>query len=140
LRNVGLAQAQRLRVAPLAVRDQLAPRARRVDAARRRLERMARALDVLAPQLLERAAVERQQVLALELVVHPTLADRETAAHPAAEIAIQELLELDEPDPGARGGMLDALGFAGECAQQLAHQAVHERGPAGVPLRRDVAV
>ena len=36
--------------------------------------------------------------------------------------------------------MLDALGFAGECAQQLAHQAVHERGPAGVHLRRDVAV
>jgi hypothetical protein len=106
----------------------------------RRLERQAGLLDVLVPQRFECLAVERQQVLALELVVHPALADREGPAHAAAQVAVDELLVLDEADARARRRVLDAFGLAREVPDQLARQAVHERRAAGVHLGGDVAV
>jgi hypothetical protein len=96
LRLVGFAKSQGLGVALLGFGDLVAPRPHRIELGGLGLEELAGLLDVLAAQSFERRAVHAEQMLALELEVHPPLADREGAAHLGFEVAIDELLVLEE--------------------------------------------
>ena len=78
-------------------------------------------------QALERRAVQGQQVLAREPLVHRQLADPELRVRSRGDGPIQELLVAEEPEARARAGVLDPLRLAREAAQQRAHHLVHER-------------
>src|SRR5204862_7555089 len=102
-----LADAQRLGMPRLGFVEQVAPRAGGIDLARRGFQRGPALLHVLASQRLEADAVEVQQMLAAELVVHPALADRDRAAQLRFQIAVEKLLVLEEPHARASRGVLD---------------------------------
>ena len=106
---VGVLELEGLRMPRLGLGDLLLPGARRIELLGFRLQQRQGLGHLLLAQRLELRAVEVEQVLALQLVVHPALADRERAADLRVQVAVEEVLVLGEADARAAGGVLDPL-------------------------------